>query len=86
MAFFSINNVKISGIAAAVPKNKVSNWDYDLLSESEKKLLIKTTGVENKRVINEGVTTSDLCYQATEKLIEEMDEKAAKLVNIMVEG
>jgi len=72
MAFFSINNVKVSGIAAAVPKNKVSNWDYDLLSESEKKLLIKTTGVESKRVVSEGVATSDLCYSAAEKLISDL--------------
>jgi len=70
MPLFSINNVKISGIAAAVPKNKISNWDYDLLSYSEKKLLIKTTGVENRRVVSEGVVTSDLCYEAGKKLIE----------------
>jgi hypothetical protein len=36
MAFFSINNVKVSGIAAAVPKNIISNWNYDLLSDNEK--------------------------------------------------
>jgi len=73
MAFFSINNVKVSGIAAAVPKNSISNWDYDLLSDSEKKLLIKTTGVENRRVVKEGIATSDLCYEAAEKLIKELN-------------
>lgn len=75
MAFFSINNVKVSGIAAAVPKNIISNWNYDLLSDNEKKLLIKTTGVENRRVADEGVATSDLCYEAAEKLVEELGWK-----------
>jgi len=73
MASFSINNVKVSGIAAAVPKNSISNWDYDLLTDSEKKLLIKTTGIESKRVVNDGVTTSDLCYEAAKKLILELN-------------
>jgi 3-oxoacyl-[acyl-carrier-protein] synthase-3 len=72
MAFFSINNVKVSGVAAAVPKNSISNWDYNLLSNSEKKLLIKTTGVENRRVVDNGVTTSDLCYEAADQLIKEL--------------
>ena len=73
MALFPIDNVKISGIAAAVPRQKVSNWDYDELSLPEKKLLIKTTGVENKRVAEKGLATSDLCYHSAEKLIEELN-------------
>jgi len=79
MAFFSINNIQVSGIAAAVPKNKVSNWDYDLLSDSEKKLLIKTTGVETKRIVNKGNTTSDLCYEAAEKIIKELAWKKEEI-------
>ncbi len=73
MPFFSINNIQVSGIAAAVPKEIESNLDYDLLSDSEKKLLIKTTGVEERRVAPKGLTTSDLCYQAAEKLLKELD-------------
>ncbi len=72
MPFFSLHNTKISGIAAAVPKNTESNWDYNLLTETEKKLLIKTTGVENRRVAPKGMTTSDLCFEAAEKLIKEL--------------
>ena len=72
MPFFSINNIKISGVAAAVPKNSKSNWDYELLSESEKKLLTKTTGVEERRVAPKGLTTSDLCFEAAEKLIQDL--------------
>jgi len=72
MPFFSINNIQVSGIAAAVPKEIESNWDYDLLTDSEKKLLIKTTGVEERRISPKGLTTSDLCYKAAEKLIQEL--------------
>lgn len=73
MAFFSTHNVKISGVAAAVPKTVASNYDYTALTESERKLLIKTTGVEHRRVAPKGMTTSDLCYEAAEKLLAELN-------------
>ena len=72
MALFSVPNVKIEGISAAVPKEKFSNWDYDKLTEAERRMLIKTTGVETKRIAPLGLTTSDLCFAAAEKLIEEL--------------
>lgn len=75
MPFFSISDVKVSGIAAAVPKNTESNWDYDELSPTEKKLLVKTTGVETRRVAYKGLTTSDLCLEAAKELLKELDWK-----------
>jgi 3-oxoacyl-[acyl-carrier-protein] synthase-3 len=72
MAIFSISNVKFSGVSACVPKGKASNDNYDLLSEKERHMLIKTTGIEERRVAREGVTTSDLCFDAAEKLIQEL--------------
>lgn len=72
MAFFSTHNTSIRGIAAAVPKNEISNWDYEYLTDQEKKMLIKTIGVEKKRFAPKHITTSDLCYEAAEKLILEL--------------
>lgn len=72
MAFFSIDNIRIKGIAAAVPKGELSNWDYTHISEQERKLLIKTTGVEKRRMTgNSGITTTDLCKVAAQKLMQE---------------
>ncbi len=72
MAFFSVNNIRINGIGAAVPKLEISNWDYTYISESDRKLLIKTTGVEKRRAIGDsGVTETDLAYAAAEKLLAE---------------
>ncbi len=73
MAVFSINNTRIAGIAACVPKNEVSNMDYDFTPEKERKLYVKTTGIEKRRVAEKGLTTSDLCYEAAEKLIAELE-------------
>lgn len=73
MALFSINNARIAGVSACVPETIVSNHNYDWLNEDERKLLIKTTGIEKKRVAKKGTTTSDLCYVAAEKLIGELN-------------
>lgn len=72
MAFFTVQHSAIRGISAAVPKNTESNWDYTLLSETEKKLLIKTTGVEFRRRSIDGMTTSDLCFGAAKKLLADL--------------
>jgi 3-oxoacyl-[acyl-carrier-protein] synthase-3 len=72
MAFFTIRNINLKGIAAAVPKSEISNWDYDYISEQERKMFIKTTGVEKRRSVKKsGVTTSDLCMASAERLLKE---------------
>jgi 3-oxoacyl-[acyl-carrier-protein] synthase-3 len=72
MAFFPIENINLVGIAGAVPRFEISNWDYDYISQQERKLLIKTTGIEKRRAVKDsGVTTSDLCMAAAEKLLQE---------------
>jgi len=72
MALFSIPHIKLSGISACVPKRSESNIDYDWISEQERALLIKTTGIENRRIAATNLTTSDFCYAAAEKLIDEL--------------
>ena len=73
MSTFSIENVKIAGIAACVPKKMESNLDYDWISEQEQKLLIKTTGIKERRIAEKGVATSDLCFESTKQLLKELD-------------
>lgn len=72
MALFSIPNVKLAGIAAAVPKKEVSNLDYKWVSAKDREMLVKTVGVEKRRVAEPGTATSDLCIASAEKLITEL--------------
>jgi 3-oxoacyl-[acyl-carrier-protein] synthase-3 len=70
MAFFNIEHISLKGIAASVPKQEISNRDYDHISEDDRKLLIKTTGIEKRRSVGDsGVTTADLCQKAAEEII-----------------
>lgn len=68
MAIFPLAGVRISTIAAAVPGNRESNRDYDALSAQERELLIRTTGIEERRIAPDGLATSDLCAAAAQKI------------------
>lgn len=75
MAFLEFKNVRIAGIAAGVPKQVFSNLHPDetdcISSEYAPEDFVKVTGVEERRV-SDTLTTSDLCYEAAEKLIADL--------------
>lgn len=73
MAYLTIDNIQLSAIAACVPKNRESNMDYDWISEKERELLIKTTGIEFRRIAPKNVTTSDMCFASAEAIIKELN-------------
>lgn len=72
MALFQINNVNISGLSAIVPANRIGNRDYTWISEQERELLIKTTGIESRRIVNNEATVLDLAYEGAKQLIERL--------------
>lgn len=71
MAIVSVENIKITGLAACVPQFEYNNNDYELIPAQERTLLINTIGVEKRRMAGAKITTSDLCQKAAEKLFEE---------------
>ena len=75
MAKFSVENIKIKGIAAAVPSHVYNNMNYNWISAKEREMFIKTTGVVKRHVANYGTTTSDLCERATNNLLEKINWK-----------
>lgn len=72
MAVFTVPNVKLSGLAACVPAQIEDNKEMTLLSENERELFIKTVGIRYRRVALKGVTASDLCCSAAEKLLSDL--------------
>lgn len=69
MAFFSIENVKMSGVSACVPRLIDENRKSSLMTPVEMEKLISSVGVERKRIADQGVCASDLCQKAAEQLI-----------------
>ncbi len=72
MSIATTTGTRIAGISASVPSRKESNRNYGNLSDKERDLMIKTIGIEERRIAEPGQSTSDLCYVAAEKLLQEL--------------
>ena len=76
MAFLEIKNVRIAGIAAGVPKFVASNLhpldDDGVSRDYSPEAFVETTGVLERR-ISDKLTTSDLCFEAAEHLISDLN-------------
>jgi 3-oxoacyl-[acyl-carrier-protein] synthase III len=73
MGLLSFNNIGISGMAAAVPKQVIRNLEHDLYFRKEDiKEIIDKIGVKERRFADENTCSSDLCFAAAEKLLTEM--------------
>ena len=74
MALIKFNNVGVSGIAACVPNNKIINYEYTQnFSVEDAKEVTDKTGIFERRFALPGVTASDLCFEAAEKLIHDLN-------------
>ena len=70
MAFFQFKNIKISGVAAAVPTQVVKGEDfYSKFGEEAVKKFQESTGVKQFRKTKAHQTASDLCFVAAENII-----------------
>jgi 3-oxoacyl-[acyl-carrier-protein] synthase-3 len=73
MSLLSFNNVGITGLAAAVPKKIINNYEHDLyFNKEEIKEVIDKIGVRERRFADENTCSSDLCFAAAEHLMNEM--------------
>ncbi|HNZ43486.1 MAG TPA: ketoacyl-ACP synthase III [Bacteroidales bacterium] len=72
MAFSRTKHVKVAGIAACVPKNIVENSAYPLFVNDEYDKFVASVGIERRRIVEPGVCTSDLCYAAADKIVQDL--------------
>jgi 3-oxoacyl-[acyl-carrier-protein] synthase III len=73
MATASVRNVRLAGVSACVPKTVARNEDFDLLSPEERAKVIKTTGIESRRIAPVDQCTSDLCAVAATALLDNLN-------------
>lgn len=80
------DNVKIEGIAVAVPGYIENNSNYaSVLGARRAKRQIRLTGVEKRHVAGKHQRTSDLCYRAAKDLLDKLQWKKEEIkVLIMV--
>ena len=74
MAIIRYKNVGVRAMAACVPKKIVYNKDLtNLMSEEEVDKMISSVGIQERRICDENVFASDLCFEAAKKLMEDND-------------
>lgn len=72
MAIIKYRNVGITAMSACVPSKVVSNYNLGyLIPEKEIEKTIKNIGIKERRVVDDDVCASDLCYKAAKKLMED---------------
>jgi 3-oxoacyl-[acyl-carrier-protein] synthase-3 len=72
MALSVFNNIKIKGIVCAVPTKVVKVTEYnELFTEGTVKKFMEVVGVKEYRLRNENQTSSDLCFIAAKKIIDD---------------
>lgn len=72
--FGKIGNIRICGINTVVPNNCVNNMESYAVQFGEKKLRrqIRMTGMEERFVAKDGVSSSQLCKEAADQLLKEL--------------
>jgi len=74
MAVIKYKGVGIKAMAACVPKNVSKNCDLtDLIPPDEIDKVINNIGIIEKRYVSDGVTASDLCYEAANQLLDDLN-------------
>ena len=70
MAFFTFQNIRVAGIACAVPRNKIETESYKTLFGAEEvEKFMAMTGVRSAHRTLEHQTTSDLGFRAAKELL-----------------
>jgi len=72
MANLTFENIGIKALAAAVPANTIDNLSYtEHFPAEDVKEIVEKTGIKERRFVPDGMTASDLCFHAAQKLMED---------------
>jgi 3-oxoacyl-[acyl-carrier-protein] synthase-3 len=70
MSKVRFNNVRLKGVASAVPAQvRTLEDDKKVFNEAEVRKISASTGVMRRHIVSPGVCTSDLCLAAAEPLL-----------------
>lgn len=74
MASLTTSNVVLSGISSAVPEQRAGMEELaSQFGEDEAQRISALTGVVSRPIAPAGICSSDLCFEAAEKLLQQLD-------------
>ena len=85
MAYWEIKNVAVRGVTGTVPDHAVKTADFDLFTQEEAETFDNTVGIKNRYIGSDDLCTSDLCFDAAERLLAALEwEKES--IDVLVFG
>ena len=72
MAYWEIKNVALRGVTGTVPNHAVKTADFDLFTQEEADTFDNTVGIKNRYIGSDDICSSDLCFDAAERLLAEL--------------
>lgn len=69
MALWEIKNVAVRGVTGTVPNHAVKTAEFDLFTQEEADTFDATVGIKNRYIGPDSICTSDLCFDAAERLL-----------------
>ena len=69
MALWEIKNVAVRGVTGTVPSRAVKTADFDIFTQEEADIFDNTVGIKNRYIGPDDLCTSDLCFDAAERLL-----------------
>jgi 3-oxoacyl-[acyl-carrier-protein] synthase-3 len=84
MGLSTLHNVRYRGMATCVPKHKVSNLDCAPAKKAERERLTRNIGIYERRLCPEWQCFSDLAFDATERLLAELEWQREEIDALIV--
>ena len=66
-----MTRVKIVGVGRALPPRVLTNADLEAMVDTSDQWIVERTGIRSRRVLDEGLTNSDLAAEAGRKACEQ---------------
>lgn len=79
-----MKSVGIKGLSSYVPERIMTNFEFEKIIDTSDEWIRTRTGIEERRFASPEQATSDLCYEATQKLLASMKMDPQEIDFIMV--
>ncbi|MFZ0447580.1 MAG: beta-ketoacyl-ACP synthase III [Bacillus sp. (in: firmicutes)] len=77
-------NAGVLGVGKYVPEKIVTNHDLEKIVDTNDEWIKSRTGIEERRIAEDGMDTSDMAYEAAVRALEHADIKAEEIDMILV--
>ncbi len=77
-------NVGMIGLGRYVPENVVTNFDLEKIMDTTDEWIRTRTGIEERRVANDDVNTSDMAFEAAKDALQDSGIEAHQIGLILV--